>query len=179
MEQIFEQDNFITLDECKTLINYQESHSPNDMSNGFWDSRIVTSYDESIKDLTNTIHQRIINSCMKFYEEENIYLEYTNLVYWGVGIKLDAHADNFWIDNPQKPHYTSNRDYSSVLYLNDDFTGGETHFRDYNYSITPKPGKLVIFTSGAKHIHSVTEILSGKRYTMATWYTKNINNQIA
>ena len=59
MEQIFEQDNFITFDECKTLINYQESHSPNDASKGFWDSRIVTSYDESIKDLTNTIHQRI------------------------------------------------------------------------------------------------------------------------
>ena len=114
---------------------------------------------------------------MKFYEEKNIYLEYTNLVYWGVGMKLEPHADNFWIDDPQKPHYTSNRDYSSVLYLNNDFTGGETYFRDYNYSITPKPGKLVIFTSGAKHIHGVTEILSGKRYTMATWYTKNINHK--
>jgi Rps23 Pro-64 3,4-dihydroxylase Tpa1-like proline 4-hydroxylase len=172
MEQIFEQDNFISIDECKTLINYQETHSPNDMSNGFWNSRIVTYYDESIKDLTNNIHQRIINSCIKFYEEENIYLEFTNLVYWGVGMQLGAHVD-------KKPNYTPNRDYSSVLYLNDDFIGGETYFRDYNYNIAPKPGKLVIFTSGEKHIHGVTEILSGKRYTMTTWYTKNINCQIA
>ena len=62
MEKIFEQDNFITIEECKTLIRYQEKNSPNDASKGFWDSRIVRSYDESIKDLTNTIHQRIINS---------------------------------------------------------------------------------------------------------------------
>jgi len=175
METIFEQDNFINIEQCKTLINYQENHSPNDMSKGFWDSRIVTSYDGQVKEIVDYIHNKIISACSKFYNEPTIYLEFSNLVYWGAGMKLEPHADNFWINEPQKPHYSPHRDYSSVLYLNDDFEGGETYFPDYNYCITPKTGKLIIFKSGAEHIHGVKEITSGKRYTMATWYTRNKN----
>ena len=44
-------------------------------------------------------------------------------------------------------------DYASILYLNDDFEGGETFFED-GQSVSPKTGRCVIFQS-MKHFHGV------------------------
>jgi len=115
MKPIFEEENFLDPYTCKKLTEYQENNSPNDMSKGFWQSRIVTQYDYDIKKITDIIHARIAISMMNFYNHK-VYLEFTNLVYWGEGMELELHADNFWIDNPNKEHYTPHRDYSSVLY---------------------------------------------------------------
>ena len=87
-------------------------------------------------------------------------------------MRLGAHADNYWIDDPEKPHYTSHRDYSAVLYLNENYIGGRTFFLEDNYNVVPKTGKLILFTSGKDHIHGVNEVISGSRYTMALWFTK-------
>ena len=179
MEQIFKQDNIISLDDCKTLIEYQKNNSTSNELGEVWNNRSVTSYNNQIwvKYLTDKIHNKIIDMCKELYNQ-TVYLEFSNLVYWGVGMKLDKHADNHYIDDPQKPHYTPNRDYSSVLYLNDDFTGGETYFYNYNYEVKPEPGTVILFSSGKDHIHGVNEVLSGERYTMATWYTKNKNHSL-
>ena len=48
MKPIFEEENFLDPYTCKKLIEYQENNSPNDMSKGFWQSRIVTQYDLSL-----------------------------------------------------------------------------------------------------------------------------------
>ena len=56
--------------------------------------------------------------------------------------------------------------------LNDNFQGGETYFPEHNFFIKPKTGRLAIFTSGSDHIHGVKKVLSGDRYTLATWFTK-------
>ena len=61
----------------------------------------------------------------------------------------------------------------SCWFVNDDFTGGETYFSNYNYEVKPEPGTVILFSSGKDHIHGVNEVLSGERYTMTTWYTKN------
>ena len=180
MKPIFEQENFLDPYICKKLIEYQENNSlnsknyMNDMSLGFWESRVVGEgrYDDTIKNITNIIHNHIINLINNFYNDK-VYLELTNLVYWGEGMELELHGDNFWIDDPKAQHPVSHRDYSSVLYLNDNFDGGETYFENSRYQIKPKTGKLVFFTSGPEHVHGVKKITRGKRYTLATWYTKN------
>ena len=55
-------------------------------------------------------------------------------------MELDAHADNFFLHDPSAEHYTSHRDYSSVIYLNDDYTGGETVVGD----TTILPEKMLV-----------------------------------
>ena len=178
MEPIFEQDNFISKAACKRLISYQKNNCPKNMPKGYWNNRIVSSYDKSIKNLINSIHHKVLSLVQKFYNEDVLYLEFSNLVYWGKGMELVPHADNFWIDNPKKPHNYSHRVYSSILYLNDNFKGGETYFPGHNYSIKPKSGTLTFYTSGAKHVHGVKKVISGTRYTLGTWYTKDLNRSI-
>ena len=61
--------------------------------------------------------------------------------------------------------------YTSVLYLNDNFTGGKTYFED-GTTFIPKKGK-VLFYDGVENTHGVTEVKNGTRYTLAAWFKNN------
>tara|TARA_R100000742_G_C4239200_1_gene59212 strand:- start:73 stop:561 length:489 start_codon:yes stop_codon:yes gene_type:complete len=57
--------------------------------------------------------------------------------------------------------------YSTILYLNDDFDGGETVVGDE--IIYPKKCKLIGF-EGNRITHKVNHITKGTRYTIPCWY---------
>lgn len=59
--------------------------------------------------------------------------------------------------------------YSFLIYLNDynkDFTGGLLNFPDLNFQYKPKAGDIIFFIGDEDHLHEVTEVLSGDRYTI-------------
>jgi prolyl 4-hydroxylase len=51
-----------------------------------------------------------------------------------------------------------------VLYLNDDFTGGETHFDEVGKTIQPKPGMALLFQH--RVLHTASPVLSGEKFVM-------------
>lgn len=62
---------------------------------------------------------------------------------------------------------------SCVLYLNDDYSGGELYFRDQGIDVRPEAGSIAIFNNGIDYMHGVREVLPGPtRYTLATYITK-------
>jgi hypothetical protein len=71
------------------------------------------------------------------------------------------------------PNHTPQRDYTSLIYLNDNFTGGQLVFPDRDVVITPKRGLFVAFPSNHKFVHAVPNVLSGKRYSLPVWFTMN------
>jgi predicted 2-oxoglutarate/Fe(II)-dependent dioxygenase YbiX len=82
------------------------------------------------------------------------------------------HADNARRENGQwLPNHTPKRDYTGIVYLNDNFTGGELVFPDRNKVMVPKPGLFVGFPSNHKFVHEVSNVLSGKRYSLPVWFT--------
>lgn len=62
--------------------------------------------------------------------------------------------------------------FTTVLYLNDDFDGGNTFINldSGRIEIEPKAGRLVAY-NGHKLEHGVTDISNGVRYTLPIWYT--------
>ena len=67
-----------------------------------------------------------------------------------------------------KPHFDPYEDiFAAVVYLNDEYIGGETYFE--NYKCSPSIGKLVIFSNN-KILHQVSEVKEGTRYTLALWF---------
>jgi predicted 2-oxoglutarate/Fe(II)-dependent dioxygenase YbiX len=82
---------------------------------------------------------------------------------WNAGEKQDVHADGEtaagW------PAYNYIVDYGSIIYLNDDYEGGEIFFPKYNIHMKPKPGTLIFFPSTNMYAHGVTEVIDGVRYT--------------
>lgn len=92
-----------------------------------------------------------------------------------------VHADNCLLDPEGKecwkepPAYVY-RDYSGILYLNDDFRGGSLFFTDIDTvtvtaNVHPKCGRLVAFSSGKENPHGVRAVSQGRRCAIALWYT--------
>lgn len=62
-------------------------------------------------------------------------------------------------------------DYGVVIYLNDNYEGGEIYYTNLGISYKPSPGDLIIHN--AKTSHGVKEVLSGTRYCYPTFLVKN------
>ena len=57
---------------------------------------------------------------------------------------------------------------SSILYLNNDYEGGETYLEDGTL-FKPREGR-VLFLDGLYYGHGVSTVLKKERYTLAVWY---------
>jgi len=82
-------------------------------------------------------------------------------VVWREGMEMGAHDD---ICQGKFP----NREYSALVYLNDDYEGGYTLFPDIEFGITPERGTLVVFKGGTLR-HAVSKVTKGNRYTALSW----------
>jgi len=56
-----------------------------------------------------------------------------------------------------------------ILYLNDDYEGGETQFLYQKKNITPETGKLVLFPPYFTHIHRGNMLTEGTKYIATGW----------
>lgn len=57
-----------------------------------------------------------------------------------------------------------------MIYLNDDYEGGETEFLYYKKRIKPERGKLLIWPAGYTHTHKGNMVLSGTKYIVTGWF---------
>ena len=55
--------------------------------------------------------------------------------------------------------------YSSIIYLNNDYRGGELWFPKQDYKTKPEPGTLILFPATCMYPHEVAEITDGYKYT--------------
>jgi hypothetical protein len=58
---------------------------------------------------------------------------------------------------------------SSVIYLNDNYEGGELYFPDHNLEIKPEAGDYITWPGNRWYQHGVKEVTGGLRYTLSTW----------
>lgn len=56
-----------------------------------------------------------------------------------------------------------------VLYLNDDYKGGETQFMYQKLNVKPQKGKLVFFPASFTHVHRGNMITEGTKYIITGW----------
>lgn len=60
---------------------------------------------------------------------------------------------------------------SAILYLNDDYEGGELEFVAFGEKYKPKAGTLVLFPSNYAYTHIAHPVTSGTKYAIVTWIT--------
>lgn len=88
---------------------------------------------------------------------------------WDVGSSANPHSDNSDFDgNPTEGF--DNLKYVGILYLNDDYAGGDLYFPEHEISIHPNAGSMYIFSGGVENIHGVTEITAGTRYSIVSFW---------
>jgi hypothetical protein len=64
----------------------------------------------------------------------------------------------------------SSRVLSVLLYLNDDYEGGEIEFRHSGIKFKPKAGSILFFPSNFLYVHEVYPVTKGPRYALPNWY---------
>ena len=70
------------------------------------------------------------------------------VIRYSPGGKYELHYDYFKSDVPDQKeelNYGGNRVYSFLVYLNEDFEGGETYFPHHNLKVQPEIGKAVLW----------------------------------
>jgi hypothetical protein len=93
---------------------------------------------------------------------------------WDVGGFASPHSDNS--DHDGNPNAFEINKYVGILYLNDDYEGGELYFCDKNnnmekyLSFKPNAYSYYVFPGGVENIHGVSEITKGTRYTMVSFW---------
>ena len=60
--------------------------------------------------------------------------------------------------------------YSALLYLNENFIGGDLVFTKIGMSVSPKQGQLIMFPAGSDYAHKTTRIMSGVKYILAIFF---------
>ena len=77
------------------------------------------------------------------------------------------------ISTEYKQHYdgstSSGRSISAIVYLNDDYKGGEIEFPNFNVKIKPESGMLILFPSNYAYTHIAHPVTSGTKYAIVTW----------
>jgi len=125
-----------------------------------------------LRDLITNVVNDIINP---FYQFEIRGYEDPQLLRYGVGGMYEPHIDGegIWMnsDGSKVWRKTVDRDISLVLYLNDDFEGGEFVFPDLHMKLSPKAGLLLCFPSSHHYRHGVLPVTKGERFAMVTWMT--------
>jgi hypothetical protein len=61
------------------------------------------------------------------------------------------------------------RDISAILYLNDDYEGGELEFPYFDVKIKPSAGMYILFPSSFPYAHIARPVISGTKYAVVTW----------
>lgn len=104
-----------------------------------------------------------------------IYADMLQLVRWLPGNDQMPHADSQHENG--LPHPYPWREQASVIYLNDDYEGGEVYFPHHGIDIKPEPGMLATFPGTTEYMHGVRAVKSGTRYTIASFWTTDISKK--
>lgn len=150
-------DNFLTSEVCDSLIKYfnknTDMHENHPVDNGDYLIDLEITDKKEFNYLFN-----LINNYVHSYKCE---IDWIKIVKWKDNCFQKLHLD------------TANRKetvYSSIIYLNEDYIGGQTVFEE-GTMIKPIK-KRALFFNGMYYKHGVIPVKKGPRYTLATWYKK-------
>lgn len=123
----------------------------------------TTTGNKVAQNVHNQMNMLLLATAVPYAEKHNIptlnYEDYNMLRYRG-GQEYTAHADGTTIDG---------RAISAIVYLNNDFEGGEVEFVNFGIKIKPEPGMLLLFPSNYPYKHIAHPVTSGTKYALVTW----------
>jgi hypothetical protein len=167
---IIEIENFISSEEIKNFVSICKESAEEDWymwgGKGTWYGNILmpTPILEIFKNVDRRV-SKLFSSYSKIHPLHSIHR-------LREGQSLPYHSDN-----GGSHERTENIVYGVVLYLNNDFDGGELDYWGLGISYTPRPGSLVIHLAGLRH--GIKEVTSGTRYMITSFIEGDENTPVS
>lgn len=168
--------NFVPQHIIETLLtNKSQDHS--EATVGWDDNQGTTDYRKTKwltlpemlgQQLYQTIFQIHEQHLKQLYESTAVNVEPPQFLRYDVGDEYKVHNDSeSWVEG--RLQQVVKRDISLLLYLNDDYEGGELEFTNLALTIKPKAGMLIAFPSYIEFEHRVHPVTKGTRYSIVSW----------
>lgn len=178
-------ENFLVEEEIKLLLdascNCNEAfiESSQNMKEARW--RLRAAYTHKIRKYNNEAAECMMNIAYKIQDilrviesTNELFVEIPQMSKWFPDDKLDPpHADNCHPDG--SPNTSPHRSHGAIVYLNEDFDGGELFYPNFDCAIKPKRGMLALHGAGLLFLHGVKKVSRNFRHTMITFATMNQN----
>lgn len=147
--------DFITNQEVKKLIEIIKVTEEKDWqlhNDGLSQNFQNKFYDHDDLQLQRTICGKIQNICTQSPDKIEIS-GYRRILRQKVGEHMEAHIDEL------KDSRNLDREYAVVIYINDNYEGGELSFLNKNINIKPPSGSAMVFKTGPEYLHTVRTVL--------------------
>jgi len=179
--------NAIPTDACDKYVKTLESSLTGNETTYEWagakvtNSSEVDSYARNAQDFkisSNNLGPRDSNNAKLYDMHEDLFQKLRMCVsdyghYWGVGmqayeafnfVKYEGAGTQFRIHADHGPTYVAT--VSAVMYLNDDYEGGELWFPRFGVDLKPKAGDIAVFPSNFIYEHASKEMIEGTKYSV-------------
>ena len=125
------------------------------------------------RDIEKTITDAI------FYASKDFQSSHPGL---DIGILCPMSISKYFVGSQMGKHTDTHDDdegktISVVLYLNDDYTGGEIEFEDQGLLVKPKAGSIIVFPSRKPYFHASKPVLSGEKYIVPGFWENRVEFQ--
>jgi hypothetical protein len=160
---------------CQTFLDLADRVYTSDQIDPYWNNRFLWFADiavarPSVAQVMVEGQRHAFQLIKEFYcLKAPIYADLLQIVRWPAGIFMPPHADKANPDGSE--HAMAHREMAGIVFLNDNFKGGELYFTALNIAVKPKRGMLVVTTAGFHHEHAVLRVDTGTRYTMPFFLT--------
>lgn len=177
-ERILLDNKWLRSEECEYFILLYETFWSPDVGQDYDGNRVIDhsvfSRSTEIEQYLRGVAKRLQDRIQEFFGVTDLVLESLFLAALREGGFHDAHADNEkYVSGKWMPNHTPQRDYTAIVYLNSDFSGGDLWFPQHNVCISPKCGLLVAFPSSGDFVHGVDRVSRGTRYSLPVWFTRD------
>lgn len=113
---------------------------------------------------------QVAHQCAMVYKALNKFTTFSadtnyQLLRYKPGQHFHEHVDHI-VGHPS----WGRRQLSFLLYLNDDYEGGELWFPRQKLRLKPKAGDAVLFPSHYTHPHASLDVSRGVKYSVVTWF---------
>lgn len=181
----------LTKEECQNLIQWHNSHRHLEKVGSlidYWGIRKMHIKNEYIR----LLFQKVQNHCIsEIYNATGqvFHTEMATMTRWHIGGVQDPHLDTLSNDEVREDpnietkvasgEKSPSREWTVIVYLNDDYNGGETYFPPTDYypfghQVEPEVGSGFLF-QGIYHGHGVFKVRRAPRHTIACWFTADID----
>lgn len=113
-------------------------------------------------DLAENLFQKAVKFLPQTHEDYSVldFNEMFRIYKYSSGQRFKMHRDGSYIRNENEKSF-----YTFLIYLNDDFEGGETEFENL-FTVAPKKGSALVFYHPLRHEGKT--LISGLKYVLRT-----------